>query len=116
MALRKFVSKIARPVEELDREKLAAFCGSVGAAPIASLHERDQVRTAGEVGVVRIVPRSGAPALEVMLHDGSHMLTAVFLGRRRVPGMTTGRKVAVEGTVMRDGNRLMMLNPTYELF
>ncbi len=116
MALRKFMSKIAKPVEQVDREKLAAFCGGIGAVPIATIEPRDYVRTAGEVGVVRIVPRAGAPALEVMVQDGTHLLTAVFLGRRRIKGLTNGRKVAVEGMVLRDGNRLLMLNPIYELF
>src|SRR3954464_14454982 len=114
MALRKLVSKIAKTTEEADREKLVAFCGGIGATPIADLEERAFVRTGGEIGVVRLVPRAGAPALEVMVQDGSHTLTAVFLGRRKVLGMTTGRKVAIEGTVVRDGNRLLMLNPSYE--
>jgi hypothetical protein len=116
MALRKFVSKIAKTTEQHDKEKLAEFCGGIGATPIAGVQAREYVRTGGEIGVVRIVPRAGAPALEVMVHDGSQMLTAVFLGRRKVLGMTTGRKVAVEGTVVKDGKRLMMLNPSYELF
>jgi hypothetical protein len=116
MALRKFMSRIAKSTEETDREKLVAFCGGVGATRIADVLERELVRTAGEIGVVRIVPRAGAPALEVMVHDGTHMLTAVFLGRRKVLGMTTGRRIIVEGTVLRDGNRLFMLNPSYELF
>ena len=116
MALRKFVSKISKPTEAVDREKIAAFCDGVGAHRIATLQEREHVRTAGEVGTLRIVPRSGAPALEVFVNDGSHVLTAVFLGRRKIPGMTTGRKIAVEGTVLRDGKRLLMLNPEYEFF
>jgi hypothetical protein len=116
MALRKFVAKITKPTEDVDREKLEAFCGGVGAHRIATLQEREHVRTAGEIGIVRIVPRAGAPALEVFVHDGTHMLTAVFLGRRKIFGLTTGRKIAVEGTVLRDGNRLLMLNPSYELY
>ncbi|HEY1737383.1 MAG TPA: OB-fold nucleic acid binding domain-containing protein [Acidimicrobiia bacterium] len=116
MALRKFVSKISKSNEDFDREKLAAFCGGIGVTPIADVHEREQVRTGGEIGALRIVPRSGAPALEVIVSDGKLNLTAVFLGRRKIRGMTPGRKVAVEGTVLRDGNRLLMLNPAYELY
>ena len=115
-ALPKFVSKFAKPTEDVDREKLAAFCGGIGATPIADLHDRAHVRTGGEISALRIVPRSGAPALEVIVSDGTRNVTAVFLGRRKIPGVTAGRKLAVEGTVVRDGNRLLMLNPAYELF
>ncbi len=116
MALKHIVSKLSKSTEDVDREKLVAFCDTIGLTPIGEAHERERVRTGGEVGALRIVPRSGAPALEVMVSDGSQYLTAVFLGRRKIPGLTTGRKLAVEGTVVRDGNRLMMLNPQYELF
>ena len=50
------------------------------------------------------------------MRDGTRTLTAVFLGRRKIRGMTPGRKIAVDGTVLRDGNRLLMLNPAYELY
>ncbi len=116
MALRKLVSKIAKTTEDVDREKLTAFCTGIGVRPIADVHEREHVRTGGEVGALRIVPRSGAPALEVMVRDGNRSVTAVFLGRRKIPGVTPGRRMAVEGTVLRDGNRLLMLNPLYELY
>jgi hypothetical protein len=39
----------------------------------------------------------------------------VFLGRRRVGGVRAGRRLVVEGMVARDGNRLLMFNPVYEL-
>lgn len=116
MALRKLVGRLTpRPVEDLDREKLDRFrCDHAGTA-LDEVDERQRLRAAGEVRSVRIVPRSGAPALEVLVHDGRGAVTAVFLGRRRIEGLSPGRRVVVEGLTVRDGRRLLLYNPLYEL-
>ena len=113
MALRKAVRRLTAPIEDLDREQLSEFCQLRGFAPIASLRARSRVATGGEVRSVRIVPRAGAPALEVTFSDGTASATAVFLGRRKIAGMTAGRKLSVTGMVARDGKQLMLYNPEY---
>ena len=64
---------------------------------------------------VRIVPRAGAPALEVTLSDGRGQVVAVFLGRRKIAGLSPGRRVAVKGVVASDGKRSLVFNPIYEI-
>ncbi len=115
MALRGFVKKITKSIEEIDREKLEAFCEGLGVSPIGGLTPRTRARVAGEIRSVRIVPRAGAAAVEATINDGSASITAVFLGRRRVGGVTTGRRLVIEGMVAQDGNRCLMFNPIYEL-
>lgn len=115
MALRRFVHKITKSTEEVDRERLEAFCAGCGTAPIGELEPRHVGRAAGEIRSVRIVPRAGAAAVEATISDGSSSMVAVFLGRRRVGGVSTGRRIVVEGMVARDGNRRLMFNPLYEL-
>ena len=115
VALRKMLSKLNRPIDDIDREKLGVFCTGVGGQSIASLTGRQQARVAGEIKSVRIVPRAGAPAMEVQISDGEASVTAVFLGRRRIGGVVAGRKLIVEGLAMADGKRFMMYNPLYEL-
>jgi len=39
----------------------------------------------------------------------------VFLGRRKIAGLSPGRKVAFEGVAARDGKRYLVFNPVYEL-
>jgi hypothetical protein len=73
------------------------------------------VRVAGEVRSVRIVPRAGAPALEATIQDGRSSLTAVFLGRRKILGVSPGRRILLEGVVTRDRGNRVMYNPTYTL-
>jgi hypothetical protein len=80
-----------------------------------ALVPRHPVRVGGEIRSVRIVPRAGAPALEVTVSDGRASVVAVFLGRRKLAGMSPGRRVALEGVVADDGLRLIITNPVYEL-
>lgn len=115
VALRRFVHKLTKSVEEIDREKLEAFCTTYDLTAIAEVEPRDRARVGGEIKSVRIVPRAGAASVEATISDGRDSLTAVFLGRRRVGGVSTGRRLVVEGMVAKDGNRRMMFNPIYEL-
>jgi hypothetical protein len=116
MELKRAVRRLTTPVQELDREQLAGFCDGCGLTPMTDLVLRTQVRVGGEVRSVRLVPRAGAPALEVAITDGRGSTTAVFLGRRKIPGIVPGRKVAVEGVVGQNGNRYLIFNPLYTLF
>ncbi len=113
VAFRKTVHRLTTPVEQLDREDLAAFCAASGFTAIGDLEPRSRAATGGEVRSVRIVPRAGAPALEVTFSDGQHSATAVFLGRRKIAGMTPGRRLAIEGMVARDGKQRVLYNPRY---
>jgi hypothetical protein len=115
VALRKFVARMTKPVAELDREELSEFSVSAGGQPLDEIVERTRVRAVGEVKAVRIVPRAGAPALEVVITDGRGSLTAVFLGRRKIVGISPGRRLIVAGMVARDHNRMLVFNPVYEL-
>jgi hypothetical protein len=64
---------------------------------------------------MRSVPRAGAPALEVTVSDGRGQVVAVFLGRRKIAGLSPGRKITMSGVVARDGNRNVVFNPAYEI-
>ena len=116
MALKGFVSRLTKPVEEVDREKLIEFCGRLeGCHHTDELQPRRVAKVVGEVSSVRIVPRAGAPSLEVGITDGRGVVTAVFFGRKKLAGLTPGRRLVVEGMVAPLGNRAFMYNPVYEL-
>lgn len=115
MALRKLVERITKPTSELDREELAAFCDELGLTPMDEIVPRSPCRVGGEVKAVRIVPRAGADALEATVSDGRGQVVAVFLGRRKVAGVTPGRRLVLEGVLAEDGNRLVVYNPVYTL-
>jgi hypothetical protein len=115
MALRKFVERITKPTDEIDREKLTSWCDVRGGAPLDAVETRCPVFVAGEVRSVRIVPRAGADALEATVMDGRGAVTAVFLGRRRIPGLSPGRRLVLEGVVTEHGAERFMYNPIYTL-
>jgi hypothetical protein len=115
MALKKMVERFTKPVEEIDREHLTAFCDARHLTAMDSIAPRTRVKVGGEVRSVRIVPRAGAPALEVTVSDGRGSIVGVFLGRRKIAGLSPGRKVAFEGVAARDGKRHLLFNPIYEL-
>ncbi len=115
MALRKMVERLTKPTEERDREALEQFCDTLGATPMDEIEPRRPVRVAGELRSGRIVPRAGAPALEVSVTDGRGSVVAVFLGRRKLAGMKPGRRLFVNGVAGRDGRRFLIYNPEYQL-
>jgi RecG-like helicase len=115
MPLKKLVERLTKPVEDIDREQLGAFCDTHALTPMDAVEVRRPVRVGGEVRAVRIVPRAGAPALEVTVTDGRGAVVAVFFGRRKVAGLSPGRRVALQGVAARNGNRYLIFNPAYEL-
>ena len=114
MALRKFVDRLTKPIEQVDQERLAEWCSNAGSPALDQLELRKPVRVAGEVSSIRIVPRAGAPALEATITDGHAVLTAVFFGRRKILGISPGRRISLEGVVTRDRSQRVMYNPMYE--
>ena len=115
MALRKFVDRLTKPTEQIDREHLEEWCATRGFPALDAVEVRKPVRVAGEVRSIRIVPRAGADALEATITDGHGSLTAVFLGRRKILGISPGRRVLLEGVVTKDGTSPVMYNPVYQL-
>jgi hypothetical protein len=114
-----FLRKLRTPVHEHDRMKLADFCSSFAdATPIAEVEPRQLTTVVGEITSVRIVPKTdGSPWLEATVKDGTGAMVAMWTGRRRMPGIRTGRKLKLSGRGAPSGtqNRLKILNPEYEL-
>ena len=116
MALKKMVERFTKPVEEIDREQLTAFCDARHLAAMDAIEARTRVQVGGEVRSVRIVPRAGAPALEVTVSDGRGSIIGVFLGRRKIAGLSPGP----QGRARRrrraaTASATLMFNPVYEL-
>jgi hypothetical protein len=115
MALKKMVDRLTKPVEDQDRDDLTRYCDRLGVTAMDELTDRSQVRVGGEVRAVRIVPRAGAAALEVTVTDGRDSVTGVFLGRRKIAGLSPGRRVVFEGVLCPEDGRHVLFNPVYKL-
>ena len=103
VALGKAMKRLTKPVDEL------------GVTPMDRITARTPTRVAGEIRAVRIVPRAGAPAMEVTVTDGRGAVVGVFLGRRKIPGLSPGHRVLFSGVAGQDGSRYLVYNPEYQL-
>lgn len=73
------------------------------------------VRVGGEIKRVIVAPRNGVPNLEVVVSDGTGTITAVFNGRRKIPGLEHGRAMVLEGVTVDLVDRAVIYNPAYTL-
>jgi hypothetical protein len=114
-----FLKKLRTPIAEHDRARLADFCSAIqGVTPIAQVTPRTYATVVGEITSVRIVPKTdGSPWLEATVKDGTGAVVAMWTGRRRMPGIRTGRRLKLSGRGAPSGtaSRLRVLNPEYEL-
>ena len=85
-----------------------------GVTLIADVRPRSVARIAGIVEGIRVRPREGVPAIEAVVTDGSGSVTAVWLGRRLLPGLQLGRKLTLEGRLGGDPRNMQIMNPRYE--
>ena len=112
--LRRSISKWASSTEMHERELRREYA-DVGSTRIAEAPERERVLLRGTLRTVTLRPRGGVPALEAELTDGSGVLIVVWLGRRRIAGISPGRAIQIEGRIgIAEGGRIMY-NPRYEL-
>ena len=114
-AQRGVLSRLTRTQSEVDADRLETDARDKGATHIRDCPGGCPVTIVGRLRSVTLRPVGKAPAVEADLWDGTGRLTVLFLGRRRIPGITPGRHLAVHGrAIVRDGERTMV-NPRYEL-
>lgn len=112
--LRRRISSWANATDQNTRDLRRTYAAS-GLDTISAAPDRERVRLRGTLKAVSLCPRGGVPALEADLDDGSGVITIVWLGRRRIAGISPGRSMEVEGRIgAHDGDRIMY-NPRYEL-
>jgi cytochrome c-type biogenesis protein CcmE len=105
--------RLTRTRAEVEAAELLAEQGDPAAERIDCCHPGQQVTVRGMVRSMTLRPRGSVPALEIELYDGSGSVTVVWMGRRRIPGITPGRTMVVSGRLTGDGPTIY--NPRYEL-
>jgi len=113
---RGFLSRYTRTDDEMRADVMQEESSHVtGATLIRDCVAGTPSTVAGRLRSVTLRPVANAPAVEAELYDGSARMTLLFLGRRRIPGITPGRRLVVTGRpIERDGER-HMVNPRYTL-
>ncbi|WP_244927698.1 OB-fold nucleic acid binding domain-containing protein [Nocardioides sp. W7] len=112
--LRRSISRWANTGDQHARDLRETYA-EAGNDSIATAPDRERVLLRGTLRTVTLRPRGGVPALEAELFDGSGVITLVWLGRRRIAGISPGRSIQVQGRIgQHDGVRILY-NPRYEL-
>jgi RecG-like helicase len=106
-------------LNESDEERLAAetraWAESVsGCVRLADAPKRQPVKVAGVIRRITVLPMEGAEALEALISDGTGEVTATFMGRRGIGGLSLGRHVVIEGVLSEQHGELRMVNPRLE--
>ena len=115
MGLKDAFNSKAKPMRELDAERLVDRFADLRLQPLGELEARDRTKVCGEVKRMTIKPRSGIPSTEIVINDGTGDATVIFSGRRHVAGIEHGQCIVIEGVAFADANRLVFLNPAYSL-
>ncbi|CAN5717783.1 hypothetical protein BH20ACT2_BH20ACT2_04580 [soil metagenome] len=115
MGLRDLKRRLTTSVEELDQARLQERYQGLGLTSIAEAPLRRPVRVGGEVQGIQVVPRAGAPSMEVTVDDGTGRAVAVFTGRRHIGGLGPGSGLLLEGVAGPDHRRIVLMNPAYTL-
>lgn len=113
--LRRLVRRLTSDVAELDADDLSERAQAGGAQRAAECQCGQEAVVLGRLRSVGSSPKESTPTLEAELFDGTEGITLVWLGRRRISGIETGRTIKARGRIaMRDGNKVLY-NPYYEL-
>ena len=115
MGIRAFGKRLTADTLEIDSERLCERFKDYDFVNIADSQTRTRTKIAGEIKRMRIKPRSGVPAVELVINDGTGEATVIFSGRRNIPGVDHGKCIMVDGVLHRDGGRTVILNPAYTL-
>lgn len=117
MSIKSRFGRINQPIDQIHAEHLKTLADEHSEClSIECAKPRELVNLFGEVTALRIVPRAGSPSLEATIGDGSGMVVAVWTGRRRIGGVSPGRRLVISGRGSAGpGGRLVYFNPRYEL-
>lgn len=99
----------------METDRLCALFERFHLTSLRDMPTRRRVDVCGEIRRMSVKPRSGIPAVEVEISDGTGELTVIFSGRREIPGIMHGSPLAVSGVAHCEGDHHVMLNPAYRL-
>ena len=101
--------------EDQEAKVLRSDTQKAGCCAIADAADREKVELQGSLRTVTLRPRGGVPALEAELYDGSGVITIIWLGRRRISGISPGRGIEIQGRIGAAEGHRIMYNPRYQL-
>lgn len=86
-----------------------------GTTPVGEARERATVTVAGRIVRTEVSPLDGPARLVAAVNDGTGVVEIVFMGRRLIPGIRPGQRLAAHGRVVSEDGVLRIHNPRYDL-
>jgi hypothetical protein len=109
------LSRLTASASRLDAHELQEQVEQRRCVPLRELQPGGCVEVVGRLRSVVYTPSETVPTLEAELFDGSDSVELVWLGRRRIPGIEPGRRIAARGRVGSYNGHKAIYNPWYEL-
>jgi hypothetical protein len=113
--LRRLVSALSQSKADQHAQALRHDVRDLGVSSICDCAAGQPAVVSGVLRSVSLRPREGVPAVEAELFDGSGRVLVVWLGRRRIRGISPGRGIVIEGRMTGDATRPVIFNPRYTL-
>ncbi|MET0468053.1 MAG: OB-fold nucleic acid binding domain-containing protein [Aeromicrobium sp.] len=114
------MGRFSRTLERLSSEnqqagELKTDAAKAGCELISSQADRCMATIHGVLRSVTLRPVDGVTALEAEVYDGSDSVTLIWLGRRKIEGVSAGRQLTAHGRIGMRGLTRVIYNPRYEL-
>lgn len=113
--LRRVLYRFAASNDDLADDELRKEALDAGASTIADAQSRTRVHIQGRIEVLTLNPKGTNRWLEAELNDGTGSVHLVWMGRRRIPGLRAGRRLAVDGLIAVNDGQRVIYNPKYQL-
>jgi hypothetical protein len=114
--LRRLTRRLTEHPEQLDAEQLSDEALHTGAQRAIDCERGQEVTMVGTLRSVETNAKGCADGVRAELFDGTDVVTLVWLGQRRIPGIDSGRTLRVRGRLgTLDNGAKAIYNPHYEI-
>ena len=112
---RRLTRRLTEDVDQLDAQEMTESIEAVGGQKACDCRRGEEVTMEGRLRSVDACPKSGNASIEAEFFDGTEVINLVWIGRRRIPGIETGKTILIRGRVGERDGRKAIFNPYYEL-
>jgi hypothetical protein len=114
--LRRLTRRLTEDPEKLDSEDLSDEVLNTGAQRAVDCERGQEVTMVGTLRSVETNGKGCAGGVRAEFFDGSDIVTLVWLGQRRIPGIDSGRTLRVRGRLGKlENGAKAIYNPHYEI-
>lgn len=114
--LRRLTRRLTEDPEQRDAEELSDEAMHTGAQRAIDCRRGQEVTVVGTLRSVECNGKGCDDAIRAELFDGTDTIELVWLGRRRIPGIESGRTLRVQGRLGKlDNGSKAIYNPHYEI-